>query len=145
MLVIKTISAAATFSVRHPVLRKRKPIESCQFDGDDLATTQHFGLYEGDELQGVISIFDQANPLFKESKQRQIRGMAVLESKQRLGYGKLLVQHCEAQLAGGNANLIWFNARENAVDFYKKMGYTTMGTPFEIKGIGWHYVMFKKI
>lgn len=39
MTIIKKIAAAETYSVRLPVLRKGKPIESCRFDGDDLETS----------------------------------------------------------------------------------------------------------
>jgi hypothetical protein len=54
MTIIKKIAAIETYSVRLPVLRKGKPIESCHFDGDDLETTLHFGLYLGQKLVGII-------------------------------------------------------------------------------------------
>ena len=66
MTIIKKIAAAETYSVRLPVLRKGKPIESCRFDGDDLETTPHFGLYLEPELVGIISLFKNNNPNFSE-------------------------------------------------------------------------------
>ena len=42
-----------------------------------------------------------------------------------------------------NARVIWFNAREKAVPFYKKKGYTSIGDSFEIPEVGTHFVMFK--
>ena len=36
MAIIKKISSAETFSVKHPVLRKGKSMESCCFEDDDL-------------------------------------------------------------------------------------------------------------
>ena len=48
MIQIKEIPSKETYSVRQPVLRKGKPIESCIFEGDDLATTHHFGLYDNE-------------------------------------------------------------------------------------------------
>lgn len=145
MPTILEISSSATFIVRHPVLRKGRPVESCHFDGDDLPATQHYGLYENDALEAVISLFENNHPSFEEPNQTQIRGMAVLEHSQGKGFGKLLVQHCEMVLSQGNTSLIWFNARENAVGFYRKMGYEIIGEPFDIKGIGTHYVMWKKL
>ena len=145
MIAIRKISAQETYIVRHPVLRKGKPIESCHFDGDDLPTTQHIGLYENDSLQGVISLFENNHPLFEEKQQTQIRGMAVLENNQGKGFGRLLVNHSEQILMTQKIHLIWFNARENAVGFYQKMGYKILGNAFDIPGIGIHYVMGKKL
>lgn len=145
MIDIRKIAAQETYIVRHPVLRKGKPIESCQFDGDDLATTQHFGLYENNSLEGVISLFDNNHPLFEEKHQAQIRGMAVLENNQNKGFGRLLVSHSEQELKSQKTELIWFNARENAVGFYQKMGYEIIGNAFDIPGVGIHYVMWKKL
>mgnify|MGYP001233840219 FL=1 len=145
MITIRKITAAASYPVRHVVLRKGKPIDACRFEGDDLPTTQHYGLFEDDSLQGIISVFETSNPLFTEIRQKQIRGMAVLEHNQGKGYGKQLVQYCEKVLFDSDCELIWFNARENAKGFYQKLGYTIKGTPFNIEGIGIHYVMWKKL
>lgn len=145
MITIRKISAEATYPVRHNVLRKGKPIESCRFEGDELPSTNHYGLFENNSLQGIISLFESCNPIFKENKQMQIRGMAVLDQNQGKGYGKQLVQYCENLLAASDTELIWFNARENARGFYQKLGYTTQGEPFNIESIGIHYVMWKKL
>ncbi|MGO4906128.1 GNAT family N-acetyltransferase [Flavobacterium sp. W20_MBD1_R3] len=142
---IKQITALETFSIRHPVLRAEKPIESCHFDGDTLETTFHFGLYDSDNLLGVVSLFEAKNNLFTTEKQFQIRGMAVLKQHQKLGLGEKLIIHAEKQCSEQKQNLIWFNAREEAIGFYTKMGYQTKGLPFEIKGVGEHVVMFKAI
>ena len=142
---IRKISAQETFTVRHPVLRSGKPIESCHFDGDDFATTQHFGLYENDKIEGVISLFKNVNPLFETKNQAQIRGMAVLKNNQGKGFGRLLVEHSEKILKIQNESLIWFNARESAVGFYQKMGYEIIGNSFDIPDVGVHYVMWKKL
>lgn len=142
MPTVKEITALATFSVRHPVLRPGKPIESCHFEGDDLPLTYHFGLFDGDELMGVASLFASKTALFDSENQFQLRGMAILDGHQKKGYGELLVNHIETQV---NKCILWFNAREIAVGFYKKLGYETIGEPFPISDIGPHYVMFKRI
>ena len=145
MIEIRKISAEQTFAVRHPVLRKGKPIESCHFDGDDLGTTQHFGLYEFNKIEGVISLFENNNPLFEDKHQGQIRGMAVLENNQGKGFGRQLVEHSEKVMKLQNVSLIWFNAREKAVGFYQKMGYEIVGNSFKIPDVGIHYVMWKNL
>ena len=141
---IKKINAIDTYPVRQEVLRKGKPIETCQFKGDDDENTVHFGLYQKEQLIGIISIFKEKNNLFQEKNQFQIRGMAVLEDFQGKGFGAELVKVAENYCINQNVDLIWFNAREIAVSFYKKLGYTNIGDSFLIPDVGIHFVMYKK-
>lgn len=115
------------------------------FEGDDLETTVHFGLYYDTILVGVISVFENKNDTFDDIFQMQIRGMAVLEQYQKKGLGNFLINRAEAYAKYKNVSLLWFNARENAVTFYEKLKYTTIGSAFEIQYIGIHYVMFKHL
>ncbi|MDX6188928.1 GNAT family N-acetyltransferase [Flavobacterium sp. FlaQc-52] len=145
MNLIKEIPSKETYIVRQPVLRKGKPIESCVFDGDDLETTHHFGLFTDESLVGIISLFTKINTTFAEKNQAQIRGMAVLDTHQKKGIGEALVKHCEAYCVENQVDLIWFNARTAAVGFYKKMNYQTEGEAFEITDVGEHYLMYKPL
>lgn len=144
MQVVKKITALETYIVRQEVLRKGKPIETCHFNGDDDTTTTHFGLFENENIIGVVSVFKTNSLLFLEKTQFQIRGMAVLENFQSKGYGEQLLKAAENFCWQEKANLIWFNAREKAVSFYKKSGYTVLGDSFNIPDVGIHFVMFKK-
>ena len=145
MIEIKKITAFETIIVRHPVLRPGRPIESCHFDGDDLLSTSHFGLFLENQLAGVISAFKAQNKLFSEENQYQIRGMAVLSEFQKKGFGEQLLQYCENEIRLKSGNLIWFNARETALGFYEKSGYEILGDQFEIPNVGPHYILFKAI
>lgn len=145
MVAIKKISSSETFIIRHPVLRKGKPIEACKFENDDAKTTLHLGYFNNNEMIGVISIFFNQNPIFNTLKQYQIRGMAVLENHQKKGIGKALMFAAEDYVKNKSANLIWLNARENASPFYTSLLYTKKGTSFEIANIGKHFVMYKII
>lgn len=144
MQVVKKITALETYIVRQEVLRKGKPIETCHFNGDDDTTTTHFGLFENENIIGVVSVFKTNSLLFSEKTQFQIRGMAVLENFQSKGYGEQLLKAAENFCWQEKASLIWFNAREKAVSFYKKLGYTVLGDSFNIPDVGIHFVMFKK-
>ena len=145
MKLIKQISALDTFPVRHSVLRDGKPVESCHFDGDNLQSTIHFGLFESDKLRAVISLFEKKNSRFETDKQFQIRGMAVLQQHQKKGFGEMLILNAEHYCVQEGSNLIWFNARQTAVGFYQKMGYAVIGMPFQIEDVGEHVVMYKKL
>jgi GNAT superfamily N-acetyltransferase len=144
MQIIKKITPKETYFIRNSVLRNGKPIETCYFDGDDLETTIHFGLYDDENCVGIVSVFQNKNDNFDEDLQFQIRGMAVLEAHQNKGFGRQLIQHCEAYLKQEKTLLLWLNAREIAVPFYSKIGYSVTGKPFEIAEIGVHYCMIKK-
>ena len=145
MTIIKKISPSETYLVRLPVLRKGKSIESCQFEGDDLETTEHFGLFLCQELVGIVSLFNKSNSIFLENNQCQIRGMAVLDRHQKKDFGKALIKHCEQECKNHGTVLIWFNARMVSTGFYEKMGYQRIGFPFTIPDVGKHITMFKKI
>ena len=142
---IQKITATETYPVRHIVLRAGKPIESCQFDGDELVSTHHFGYYLNNQIIGVISIFEIKNKQFVVQKSFQIRGMAVLPAFQKQGVGEALVKEAEKFCTTQKADLIWFNARTTAVGFYKKMRYEIVGAEFEINEVGPHFLMFKKL
>ena len=145
MIDVRKIDALETFAVRHPVLRPGKPITSCHFDGDDLESTQHFGLFENNILVGVISLFEVANPAFRAPMQTQIRGIAVLENHRKKGFGETLIKHVEEYLRQNKTLFVWFNAREGAFGFYKKLGYSIFGNSFDIADVGIHYVMYKNL
>lgn len=139
----KTISTGETYLVRHPVLRPGKAIETCRFEGDDLPSTVHFGIFDREILIGVLSLFDASNIGIAAETQLQFRGMAVLASYQNKGIGAILMEFAENQIKAKSGAIIWLNAREKALTFYEKMGYQKTGEPFIIGDIGIHYVMYK--
>lgn len=144
MITIKEVASQETYTVRQQVLRQGKPIESCIFDGDDAPSTFHLGLYESGLLAGIVSVFQSASSYFNETDQYQMRGMAVLETRQKKGLGEKLVSEAERLVAQKQGKVLWFNAREAATGFYRKLGYKIIGDVFTIGDIGPHYVMFKK-
>lgn len=143
--LIKQISYTETYPIRQVVLRPNRPLETCFFDGDSLTTTYHFGAFQNENLAGIISAFKNKHSSFEEKNQYQIRGMAVLPEFQKYGLGKQLVLHTEEFLKQQKTELIWFNAREEAVGFYQKLGYKIIGKAFMIADVGIHFVMFKSI
>lgn len=144
-IILKKISAESTISIRQQVLREGKPLESCYFDGDLLASTFHIGLFCDNILVGIISVYKKNAPLFIDENQYQIRGMAVLKDFQKRSFGEQLVAHVENTLRPLKCNLIWFNARISAIGFYEKMNYAQVGFSFTIENVGEHVVMFKKL
>ena len=63
MFKIKKIHFSDTYSIRKYILRPEKTIESCFFEGDDFLSTLHYGIFEGNILIGVVSLFESKNNL----------------------------------------------------------------------------------
>ncbi|WP_420572234.1 GNAT family N-acetyltransferase [Kordia sp.] len=143
--IIKEITATTAYDVRHPVLRKGKPIDSCRFDGDDLPTTFHLGYYFNNQLVGVVSLLERDHKEISTKKAFQLRGMAVLTNFQKRGIGDALVKKAEEMILTRGGTFIWMNAREIAVRFYEKLDYKKHGIPYTIPKIGLHFVMIKTL
>ncbi|WP_452218542.1 GNAT family N-acetyltransferase [Lacinutrix undariae] len=145
-ILVKPISAEETHTIRHPVLRKGKPITDCIFPFDDEKSSIHLGLFINNEHIGVVTYIKQQTPLLtNEGSYYQLRGMAILEHYQGFGYGKTLLDFGENLLKKKNINYIWCNAREIATPFYIKNGFEIIGEPFNIPNIGTHFTMYKQI
>lgn len=142
---VSKIDATQTYSVRQMVLRPGKSIESAFFDGDQLQTTHHFGFKMLDKIVGVLSLYDKRNALFDELSQFQLRGMAVLSEYQNRNIGNQLLDFAEDYAKNLNIKLIWCNARETAIGFYRARNYHVVGDVFTIADVGEHFVMYKKM
>lgn len=117
---IKLIPASQTYYVRQTVLRPGMPLQECVFEGDADDTTFHLGIFKREQIIGVARYLQVEHNLFTSPNQYQLRGMAVLPSYIGNGYGKALLQEGETRLRTSyNSPLLWFNARENAIEFYK--------------------------
>jgi GNAT superfamily N-acetyltransferase len=71
--------------------------------------------------------------------------MAVLEEFQSNNYGTLLLNGCINHAIAQKGDVIWCNARINAVAFYKKAGFKIIGDEFDIENIGPHFLMAKNL
>ena len=144
-ILIQAIEAASTHVIRHPVLRKGRSLKSCIFEGDELASTLHLGAYLDEKLVGVLSAYEKQHPAFDEKNAYQVRGVAVLETHQTNGIGRLLMRKIEGELGKKKVPLLWLNARLSAVPFYQSIGYKVKGGVFDIPLIGPHYIYYKTL
>lgn len=120
--VVEQIFPALTWRIRQLAMYPEKGITDMELPED--WDGMHFGLYYQYELTGVVS-------LFIDGTTAQFRKMAVLPADQGKGFGlqllKYLVDYCRSQ---GIKNL-WCNARVSATGFYQKIGFDTIGEPYE--------------
>ncbi len=92
--------------------------------------------------QQVIGV---ARLQFNSESEAQIRYMAVLESHQKQGIGRALDNAIVQYAAKNNGDNIVLDAREDAVDFYKKLGYRQVEKSYLLFEKIQHFRMFKSL
>lgn len=119
---IEQIFPALTWRIRQLAMYPEKEITDMELaeDWDGM----HFGLYYQHELTGVVSLFIKGNTA-------QFRKMAVLPPDQGKGFGLQLLQYVVDYCKEQGIKTIWCNARVSAINFYKKLNFTTQGEPYE--------------
>ena len=143
---ITSIEVSKCYPLRHEMLRRGKPLETCYFDGDNSEGTFHLGAIVDKEIIGIISIYEKDLIQFKNSKGAQFRGIAVALKHQRKGVASKLINCAEKETKKRmNPKYIWLNGRISANNLYLGRGFDIIGDPFEINTIGIHQRFIKMI
>ena len=115
------ISSEQTMLLRQRVLWPNETTEFCRVDGDEDAS--HFGAFINDNLVCVASVY------LTQGKAR-LRKFATDTDYQNQGVGSKMLSHIIQSLKSTEANLFWCDARESALDFYRRFGMTPYGVSF---------------
>jgi predicted GNAT family N-acyltransferase len=127
------------YNLRFRVLRAplNQSLGSERNDGDK--TGIHFALYENEKLQAIARL-DQTEKLIS-----QVRFVAVENSSQGKGFGRLIMDATEKKSKEmGNIKMI-LHARDYAVDFYVKLNYSLIEPSYKLFDVLQHYLMEKKL
>jgi predicted GNAT family N-acyltransferase len=143
MLEIEQISPIETYKLRLEVLKTCEQYQY-KYQGDFDKSTIHFAAFKNNDNIGIVSLMENKNVLLK-GKQVQLRGMAVSKIQQSKGVGKLLITKIISEGKKRKAAIVWCNARENVVAFYKKQGFKILGERFFIENVCYHYLMYKQL
>jgi GNAT superfamily N-acetyltransferase len=132
---VRKAAAEEVVGVRHEVLRAGRPRDTAVFDGDDAPDTRHWlaeqaAGTEGSRAVGVASVMRAPH----QDRPWQLRGMAVVEGLRGSGVGGALLNAVHADVAAP----MWCNARERAIPFYERNGWTVDSEPFDVPGVGPH-------
>ena len=129
-LTVVALDAVGTHELRRRVLREDDAAATVAFDGDDEPGTVHLGVLDGDTLVGVSSWYWRPFPEQPSDRDRQLRGMAVDQTRQQRGAGAtLLAAGVDRALADG-ALTVWARARDTALGFYERNGFEVVGDGF---------------
>ncbi|GBG11060.1 N-acetyltransferase [Paenibacillus agaridevorans] len=122
---IRRIDKEQAWLLRHLVMWPEKEFDFIKLDDDGLG--KHYGLFEGDELVSVVSLFAQGD-------QAQFRKFATLATEQNKGYGSRLLSYVIGEAERAGVKRIYCNARVNKVAFYEKFGLRATGSAFSKSG-----------
>ena len=124
-VAVRPITAADTHPLRLRVLRDNSPTAVLVFDGDDEPTTFHLGAFRGDELVGIATFVDRPCSNTPDvMRSVQLRGMAVSPTLQSGGVGGVLLRTGIERLRVDGVDVLWANARDTALGFYRGFGMT---------------------
>ena len=129
---------AATIALRDEVLRK--PL-GLRFSGEQLRAERgdhHLACYRDSRLIACLVL----TPISGDGV--RMRQVAVAADCRREGVGRTLVSYAERFAAGLGYREMTAHARETAVPFYEKLGYTVCGDRFIEVGIP-HVRLSKKL
>ncbi|MDP2541360.1 GNAT family N-acetyltransferase [Tenacibaculum discolor] len=140
MIKIKNISAQETYEIRLAVLRNNIDLPY-KFKEDEFENTFHLGAFYNNKLVGIASFMRNRIDVVK-GEQYQLRGMATLPEVRGMGAGRSLIEEAKRTLKAKDINVLWCNARKEAVGFYESLNFVTIGEEFEVQKVGPHFKMY---
>jgi GNAT superfamily N-acetyltransferase len=150
-IVVKQITAEQVLPLRAQVLRPHHPLIDCVFESDHVALAGHFGAgYQVGEILSVGTIYPEAFPTAPEMDTEfwRLRGMATEETARGEGLGAKILHSCIKHVRANHRNdrtrpktVIWAHARTGALKFYRRHGFRTVGSEYDLAEIGPHYLI----
>lgn len=110
---IRDITWEQTIPLRQSVLWPNKPPEYCYVDGDNEGL--HFGAFIEDTLVCVASVYLTLD-------KGRLRKFATDIRYQHQGIGSNMLAFIIESLQSRQVKTLWCDARESALDFYKRFG-----------------------
>jgi ribosomal protein S18 acetylase RimI-like enzyme len=133
-VLVRAVPVAETRQLRQAVLRPNDTLEQLASHEPDTAFA--VGAFDGEELIAAGFVAPDG-----EVGEWRIRGMATAPHARSRGTGTLVLEELLRHATAHGARRIWCNARAPARSFYERLGLRVVSEPFEIPGIGPHFVM----
>ncbi len=143
--LVEQVPTAEVLVLRMAVLRDGTPSQDPRYAEDDTEGSVHLGIRESGVLIACSTWLPRPWPLDVDVPATQLRGMAVAKHLQSKGLGRILLQAGIDRAASTGSTYVWARARDNALYFYEKNGFATIGDQFidEATGLGHHLVMIE--
>lgn len=146
-LDLRVVRAHDILELRARMLRPGLPLDRARYNEDDEPGTLHVGAYQQAVLVGCATLMVEEGPMRPGVHALRLRGMAVDGQCHRQGIGRELLTFAVAHATHAHPThqLVWFNARHSARDFYQSMGFERWGEDFDLPPIGMHTIMWKLV
>jgi GNAT superfamily N-acetyltransferase len=139
---VRDITALDAHPLRRAVLRKGIANPDVHYPQDDDPLSFHLGVFDEQGLVAVASFTPAPTPWREGARAWQLRGMAVDDAQQGNGIGSAIIEAARARVAADGASVLWCNARDTALGFYEKLGFSVVGDGFVTPDSGLpHHVM----
>jgi predicted GNAT family N-acyltransferase len=163
---VQFVSLEQLLPLRAKILRPQMSLDKSLYPEDHEPKTFHLGVLNPNKVLLSVGTFINQVPTDENLKKEllnsitipnampkeltnslsnayRLRGMATEETMQGKGLGSKIILEAEKILKQRKCNLLWFNARTKAMNFYIKLGYEFKPEIFEFPGIGPHCLMYK--
>ncbi len=128
--VVTSVGLTDIMQLRVAVLRKGTPATDCNYPEDAYPDVVHFGIIRDGIAIATSSWFMKECPEKLGITAMQLKGMAVADELQGAGLGALLIDAGTALAKERGATIAWARARDSAMGFYERFGFTSTGEGF---------------
>lgn len=128
--MVERLAFEQVLPLRVRVLRKGTPTTNAHYVEDLAADAVHFGILRDGEAIATSTWFMKECPAQPGVEAMQLKGMAVDDTLQTGGLGRQLIDAGIALAEERGAQLVWARARDTAIGFYEKCGFTVVGDGF---------------
>ncbi len=142
---VEEVPTSEVLVLRMAVLRDGTPSQDPRYADDDTNGSVNLGIHESGILVACSTWLPRPWPLDQSAPATQLRGMAVAKHLQSKGLGRILLQAGIDRAVSMGSTYVWARARNNALYFYERNSFATIGDQFidEASGLGHHLVMLK--
>ncbi|TRZ73338.1 MAG: GNAT family N-acetyltransferase [Actinobacteria bacterium] len=143
--LVEQVPTSDVLVLRMSVLRDGTPSQDPRYAEDDTEGSVHLGIQNGGVLIACSTWLPRPWPLDESAPATQLRGMAVAKHLQSKGLGRILLKAGIRRAHSLESTYVWARARDNALYFYERNGFATVGDQFidEATGLGHHLVMIE--
>ena len=133
-------------NLRVRVLRKGTPVTHATYPEDSYDDVVHLAIRLDGNVVATSTWFSKECPESPGVAAVQLKGMAVDDSLQTTGFGRALIDAGISLARERNAEIVWARARDTAVGFYEKCGFTVVGDGFIDEPTAMpHHIVVRKI
>ena len=132
--------------LRVKVLRKGTPVTHCNYSEDTYEDVIHLGVKNENTVVGTSSWFRKECPDLDGEAALQLKGMAVDDSLQGSGIGVQIIAAGLALATERGVSIVWARARDSALGFYLRCGFTEIGPGYIDEPTGMpHHNVYRRI